>query len=363
MKLKKKYKKKLKIILIVLTSLFIIFILMLSIFLFNMRKVSNKSNIKEFVVEYGSTMNNILVNLKEEDLIRNVLLTKVLIKLENINIQAGTYELNQNMNTIKIINMLSSGKVTSKYEINITFKEGKNIRQYAELISETTNNTEEDVYNLLKDKEYINSLISKYWFLTDEIKNTAIYYPLEGYLFPETYRFKNKDVTVEETFETMLNQTNIILTKYKSEIENSNMTVHEFLTLASVVELEGLYDDDRAMIAGVFYNRLDAGDSLGSDVTTYYAVKKDMGLNPILTAIDIAYDSPYNTRLSSMAGKLPIGPISNPGEASIKAVIEPTDSDYYFFIANCKTGKTEFSKTFEEHIEKNNRIKASGCVY
>ena len=117
------------------------------------------------------------------------------------------------------------------------------------------------------------------------------------------------------------------------------------------------------MIAGVFYNRLESGDSLGSDVTTYYAVKKDMGLNPILTAMDIAYNSPYNTRLSSMAGKLPVGPISNPGEASIKAVIEPTDSNYYYFIANCKTGKTEFSKTFEEHLIKNERIKTSGCVY
>jgi len=363
MKRKKKIKKKFKIILIVLISIFIIFISMLSIFLFNMRKISNKSNVKEFVVAYGTTMNDILEDLKEEELIRNVLFSKVYVKLENISIQAGTYELNQNMNTIKIINILSTGKVTNKYEINITFKEGKNIRQYAKVISEATSNTEDDVFNLLKDKDYINSLISKYWFLTDEIKNTAIYYPLEGYLFPETYRFKNKDVTVEEIFETMLNQTNIILTKYKSEIEDSKMSVHEFLTLASIVELEGLYDDDRAMIAGVFYNRLETGDSLGSDVTTYYAVKKDMGLNPVLTAMDIAYNSPYNTRLSSMVGKLPIGPISNPGEVSIKAVIEPTDSNYYFFIANCKTGKTEFSRTFEEHLIKNERIKASGCVY
>ncbi|HOO67900.1 MAG TPA: endolytic transglycosylase MltG, partial [Bacilli bacterium] len=318
---------------------------------------------KEITIEYGMTVDDILSALKSNNLIRNELFTKLYIKLENLNLQAGIYEFNSNMSSIKIINMISNGDVTDKYQINLTFKEGENIVDYASVIAENTNNTEEDVYSLLDDSEYIDSLISEYWFLTDEIKDGDIYYPLEGYLFPETYRFNDVDVTIEEIFNTMLNQTNIILTKYKSEIESSDYTVHELLTLASIVELEGLYDDDRAMLAGVFYNRLNSGWSLGSDVTTYYAVQKDMGEYPILSAADIAYDSPYNTRLSSMAGKLPIGPIANPGEVSIKAVIEPTDSDYYYFIANCTTGETIFSKTNAEHVAAVAEVKALGCEF
>lgn len=359
MRLKKKY----RIILKVLVSLLILFLLLFCLFFFEMRKVSNNNTEKEISIEYGMTVDDILDLLYENKLIRNKLFSKVYIKLEQINMQAGLYSFDETMSSIKILNMISNGEITDKYQINLTFKEGKNIMQYVKAISENTNNTEEDVYNLLGNEEYIDSLISKYWFLTDDIKNEDIYYPLEGYLFPETYRFENVDVSVEEIFNSMLNQTNLILSKYKSEIEESNFTVHEFLTLASVIELEGLYDDDRAMIAGVFYNRLNDGWSLGSDVTTYYAVKKDMGEYPVLSAVDIAYDSPYNTRLNSMAGKLPIGPIGNPGEVSIKAVIEPIDSDYYYFIADCTTSKTIFSKTFAEHVAAVASVKASGCEF
>ena len=135
------------------------------------------------------------------------------------------------------------------------------------------------------------------------------------------------------------------------------------MTLASIVELEGKYDNDRSMIAGVFNNRLKSGQNLGSDVTTYYAVKKDMGSDPILWQSDIDFDSPYNTRLPKMAGKLPIGPISNPGESSINAVINPTNSNYYFFVADCKSGKTVFTTTYNEHIIAVNKIKNSGCAF
>ena len=119
------------------------------------------------------------------------------------------------------------------------------------------------------------------------------------------------------------------------------------MTLASIVELEGKYDNDRSMIAGVFNNRLKSGQNLGSDVTTYYAVKKDMGSDPVLWQSDIDFDSPY----------------SNPGESSINAVINPTNSNYYFFVADCKSGKTVFTTTYNEHIIAVNKIKNSGCAF
>ena len=277
--------------------------------------------------------------------------------------QAGVYDLSTSMNTKEILKSISMGKVTTKYNVNITFKEGKNIIWYAKEIAKKTNNTEDDVYNLLNDKEYIDSLISTYWFLTDDIKKDGIYYPLEGYLYPETYTFTDKDVSIKEIFAVMLNQTNIVLTKYKSDIEKKNLNIHEFMTLASIVELEGLYQDDRDEIAGVFYNRLKHGWSLGSDVTTYYAVKKDMGEFPILTWQDIQTNSPYNTRLSNMAGKLPIGPIGNASISSIRACINPKDTDNYYFVADCKTGKTVFTKNEVEHVRAVQKIKDSGCKF
>lgn len=354
---------KLKKITILLIVLIILINLGIGGFLFLMRKVDNKSTPVEITVSSGMSVNSILNLLEENNLIRNKLVAKVYVKLNKFNMQAGVYDLNSSMNTREIIKSIANGTVTNKYNISITFKEGKNIMQYAKVIADNTNNTVDDVYNLLKDEEYINEVVDKYWFLTDDIKNSELYYPLEGYLFPETYTFDSKDVSVKEIFNRMLDQMNTVLNKYKDEIEKKNLNVHEFLTLASVVELEGKYADDRATIAGVFYNRLKMGDSLGSDVTTYYAVKKDMGENPVLWQADIEFDSPYNTRLSKMSGKLPVGPISNAGESSIKACISPVDTDYYFFVADCSTGKTVFTKTYGEHVSAVEKIRSTGCEF
>lgn len=175
----------------------------------------------------------------------------------------------------KIINTLKKGGVNEN-EISITFKEGINIRNIAKLIKENTSNSEEDVYKILKDEKYLNSIIEKYWFLTNDIKNSKIYYSLEGYLFPDTYRFNNKDVSVEEIFNKMLDQMEKKLNKYKKQIEKSKYSIHELMTLASVVQSEGYNEEDFKNIASVFYNRLKTGIPLESCVTSYYGVKKDM---------------------------------------------------------------------------------------
>lgn len=351
------------VIIAVVVLILLLFNIGLGIFVFNMRKMDNKNTSVEVTINPGMSVDSILSLLEEEKLIRSKFFSKVYIKLGNYNMQAGIYDLNTSMNSIEIIKSIANGKITNKYNVTLVFREGKNIRQYVSEITSKTNNTEDDVYNLLNDEEYIDSLIEKYWFLTSDIKKEGIYYPLEGYLFPETYTFKDKNVTVKEIFASLLNQTDKILTKYKSSIEDKNLNIHEFITLASIVELEGMYDEDRREIAGVFYNRLSSGDRLGSDVTTYYAVKKDMGTNPVLLQSDIDFDSPYNTRLLKMAGKLPIGAIGNPGEASIEACINPKNTDNYYFVADCSTGSTVFTKTFEEHVMEVNRIKQSGCKF
>ena len=129
--------------------------------------------------------------------------------------------------------------------------------------------------------------------------------------------------------------------------------------MASIVELEGVNSADRVNVAGVFYNRLNSGMSLGSDVTTYYAVKKDFSTD--LTVSELNSCNGYNTRGTCVKG-LPVGPICNAGLSSISAAIEPEENDYYYFVAD-KNKKTYFSKDGVEHAETVARLKSEGLWF
>ena len=312
-------------------------------------------------IEEKTRTEGILDSLKKESLIRSKYAVALYMKLNGIKgLQAGKYEISQNMSAKDILNKISSGDVYDE-SIKITFNEGKNIRWIAETIAEKTNNKEEDVYALLKDEEYINSLIEKYWFLTDDIKNEKIYYPLEGYLYPDTYIFENKDVSVKTIFNIMLNKTDKVLQKYKTQIEQSGKSIHEILTVASIIELEGNDKDARFGISSVIYNRLRAKMSLGSDVTTYYAMQVDMGERNLYSS-EIKTENPYNTRGPNMSGKLPVGPIGNPSEESIDAALNPTDSNYLYFVAD-SNGKIYFSKNYVEHQKIIKDLQKQGLWY
>ena len=295
--------------------------------------------------------------LYENGLIRSKFIFKIYVKLNKVgSLKASIYELNKNMKLEEIIKVLEKGNGYNPDEIRITFKEGLNVRKIAKVIEENTKNTYDDVINLMNDDGYIDTLISKYWFLTDEVKNEKIYYPLEGYLFPETYAFLNKEVDVKTIIETMLDEMGENLSVYKEKIEKSKYSVHKLLTLASIVELEGASADDRASVAGVFYNRLNDGWSLGSDVTTYYYLKIDdfkqslNGNKNLLTC-----DNAYNTRCTSFIG-LPVGPISSPGLESLEGTINYREHNYYYFVADCK-GKTYLGKNSTEHYNIIQRLK------
>ena len=324
--------------------------------------VSKQIEEKEVQIPLGSGSSQIAKILKENNLIKSELVFKIYVKINKItNFQAGTYYLKESMDLKEITEMLQTGIMHDPNQITITYLEGKPMWYLASTIADKTNNTEEDVYAVLANEEYIDSLIQKYWFLTDEIKNEDIYYPLEGYLFPDTYSIANKDTTVEEIFEKMLDKMDEVLEEYKEEIEASDYTIHEILTLASIVETEGLNNTDRKNVASVFYNRLNLGMSLGSDVTTYYAIKVDMGDRDLYQNEIDAYN-PYNTRGPNMEGKLPVGPIASVGKESIEAAIEPNDTDYLFFVAD-KNGKLYFTTTNEEHVQVINELQNSGQWY
>lgn len=355
-------KRKVKIIPCLIAFLIlclIIVIVLISIYFINIGSVSNKSKKITFVVEENETFLTLSDNLKESNLIKSEFFYKLYVKLNKpTNLQKGVYILNQNQDVKSLIKTLSSGS-NDNDNITLTFKEGKNMRDYIKVITSATDIKESDILSKLKDNNYLDSLITKYWFLNADIKNKNIYYSLEGYLYPDTYEFK-RDASTEDIFKSMLDNTENKLNTYKTSLTNNKYSVHNLITLASIVELESV-GSDREGVAGVFYNRLNSNHTLGSDVTTYYGAKINMGDRDLYQNEIDAYNA-YNTRNSNMAGKLPVGPICNPSILSIKAVLNPKKSNYYFFVAD-KNKKVYYSKTYNEHLQTIQRLKSENLWY
>lgn len=352
-----------KVLLIVLSLVILVLIGITILSLVYLAPVDKKSDaIIEFKVNEGMSKNSIADSLEAKGLIKNALVFKIYIRLNlDKEFYAGTYNLSKNMSVNEIIGVLNSNQSIENETITVTFIEGKRLVDYVKKISTTFNFKEEDVLKLLNDEDYINRLIEQYWFITEDIKNEKIYYPLEGYLFADTYNFK-KDSTIEEVVNKMINTTGQKLDVFKDEIAVSKYKIHDLMTLSSIIELEGAGTNDRKGVGGVFYNRLNRNEPLGSDVTTYYGVKKNFDRD--LSVSNLKSCNGYNTRAESTCPiiGLPVGPISSPSLASITAAIEPEENDYLFFVAD-KTGKTYFSKTYGEHTSTVKKLKKDGLWY
>ena len=308
----------------------------------------------EVTIESGTNSTQIANILKNEDLIKSTMLFKIHLKIDNVgSLKASTYKFKKSMSLTEIIKILEQGVISNEGAIKITFKDGERITDYAEDISKAINVDYDTVIKKFKDKEYTKTLINDYWFLTDKVLQDGIYYPLEGYLAPETYYF-DADCDVEDIIKRLLDQREKDLEKYKESIKSDP---HYYITMASIVQLEGTNTENRKMIVGIFKNRLSSGMNMGSDVTTYYALQRSMKED--LSTDEFATTNPYNTRGGNMIGKMPIGPICNPNMSSIEASINPTDNDYLFFVAD-KHGNIFYTKSNKEHDQKVAEIKAKG---
>ena len=356
-------KNKIKLGLLGIFGIIVLATIFLIIWYFtSISHVSKNDEQVKITIPLGSGSSSIADILEQNDLIKSKTAFKIYVKLNKVSdFQAGTYYLKQSMNVKEITEMLKTGIMQDPNQLSITYLEGKNIRWIANKIAEITNNTEDDVIKLLENEEYINSLIDKYWFLTDQIKNDDIYYALEGYLFPDTYAIENKDAKIEDIFEKMLDRMEDILNEYKEQIENSKYNVHQILTIASIIETESMNEDGRKDVSSVIYNRLNKNMAIQSDVTTYYAVKVDMGERDLYQS-ELDKYNPYNTRGPNMEGKLPIGPISSISKNSIEAALNPNNTDYIFFVAD-KNGKLYFTKTVNEHNSIVSKLKSQGLWY
>ncbi len=325
---------------------------------------SDSKEMKEVTIPDGTSGAEVGQILYDNGLIKSSKFFKIYLRLFKIDgLKSGKYELSESMNIDEIIEVLQKGNNYNANEISITFPEGINMRQIAKIIEKETNNSADDVLKLVADEEYLKSLINEYWFITDDILDKNIYYPLEGYLFPDSYRFNNKDVSIKDIFAKLLDEMDKKLLVYKEDIDGGEYSVHELLTIASLAEKEvsASHKEDRKNVASVFYNRLAKGMSLGSDVTTRYSLKLDE-TRP-LTAKEYDSVNAYNTRSSALAGKLPAGPISTVSVSSIEAAIKPASAKYLYFISNIKTGETFFYENYNDFVNKKNALSSVNGGY
>ncbi len=252
-------------------------------------------------------------------------------------LKAGNFDLNTNMKLDDIINSLTVSQKSSN-TVRFTIPEGYELKQVAEKLA-NENIIDKDRFLELSGNK--SNFEEKYEFLTLLEDGQS----LEGFLFPSTYEIF-KDSTEEVVIEKMLSQfEKIYKIDIEPTIEDSDLDLNQIITLASMVEREAVVDKERAIMAGVLYNRLEINMPLQIDATVQYALgeRKER-----LLYKDLEIESPYNTYLYK---GLPPGPISSPGENSIIATMNPSDSDYFFYVLKGdNTGEHTFTKTFNEHI-------------
>jgi UPF0755 protein len=301
---------------------------------------------EEITVEIpiGSSSSAIGDILEENGLIKDSRIFRFYATFNNTtDFQAGEYTFTPSMTIEEIIASLQTGRVIAEAMHTITIPEGMTMDEIAEIYAKTMHFSKEDFLEVVNDPEYINQLIDSYpSILSEDILTEEIRTPLEGYLFAATYSFYEPEPSIESIVEEMLNKTVSVLESYMEEIENSDFTVHETLTFASLVENESGTEEQREMIAGVFYNRLNEGMQLQTDPTVLYALGEHR--DRVLFE-DLEVESPYNTYYIDA---LPIGPISNFAETSFMATLNPEESEFLYFLHD-GDGEIHYAETFEEH--------------
>lgn len=287
-----------------------------------------------FTISPGMSSRSIGSKLEKEGIINEGWAFEEYVKRENLaaKLQAGDYTLRPGAT---ISDLAETFLIARKDEVRITIPEGYRLTQIDELFAEKGLTSPGDIL-ALKDNNF-NFEITK-----DIPKGVD----LEGYLFPDTYFFETEKTSAKEILEKLIGTMNTKFTpEMLAEIKRQDKTLHEVLTVASLIERESFADDERPVISGIIWNRLDIGMTLGIDATIQYAVSDGWEQN--LTYDDLQIESPYNTR--TKAG-LPPGPICSPGIESIKAAIYPEETDYLYYLHDAN-GQIYYAATNSEHNE------------
>lgn len=296
-----------------------------------------------FSISQGQSVNQISHNLEEQGIIKNSFAFRAYVLLKGIQAEfkAGDYELPSIINMKRLAEILASGQPTKEWQL--TVPEGWSIKDIAFKLENLGQFQAEELFEATgigQPKNKFNFDISVYNFFADKPPTAN----LEGYLFPDTYRYFTY-ASIDDVVRKMLNNfDNKITPELRDEIKNQNKTIFDIITLASIIEREVKLDKDRAIVSGILWKRLDAGIALQADSTINYVTGKN---TPAVSAEDLQLDSLYNTY--KYPG-LPPGPICNPGLASIKAAIYPEQSNYWYFLTD-KDGNVHYAEDFEGHKE------------
>lgn len=307
----------------------------------------NKKNI-EIYVPQGTSLQQIGDNLADKKLVHSSQAFTHYVRAHNAtNILAGYYELNASMDMATLVeSLLAGGSDTPLYPTTVlTMTEGETIDSFANKVGKVKQFSKKEFLAKVNDSKFVNQLARQYpQLLKSDQDAKDMRYRLEGYLYPATYNYENYK-SVDELITAMVAKTNAEMLPYYQAINDTDMSVHQVLTVASLVQAEGVGDTDMRKIAGVFLNRLDIDMPIQSDVAVKYALHTNK-VN--LSVDDTMVDSPYN--LYRNAGYGP-GPFNNPSIQAIKAVLNPLDRDqkYLYFVANLKTGAITYTTNQSDH--------------
>ena len=309
----------------------------------------NTTNVREaeIKVEKGASTEDIAKAIHKEGLISNILWFRVQSRLLKYDgqYQAGTFSLNTTMDDQTIMETLTAQKMVESEAVRVTIPEGFNIMQIAARLEEAELVSKEAFLRAVNDRDYDYPFLEE---LPQGRKNK-----LEGYLFPDTYLF-SPDASAEAIVIKMLNRFQEITDQYKQELVGSPYSFDQIITIASIIEQEAKLDEERPMISGVIYNRIEDDMKLQMCSTVQYALEKRTAN---LSYDDLKVESPYNTY--KYPG-LPAGAICSPGEASIRAAFLPEENDYYFFVLkDLGDGSHSFNKTAQEHNTSKAKYKQS----
>ena len=306
----------------------------------------------------GANVQTIGSTLEKSGLIKHGVIFAFYAKYKNYSdLKSGYYNLQKSMSTEDIIHELQKGGTAEAQEpalANLTIPEGYTIDQIAQAVGQLQGDFKEPLtadafLAKVQDENFISQEVAKYPSLLESLptKESGVRYRLEGFLFPATYSIK-ESTTIESLIDEMLAAMDKTLAPHYSTIKSKNLTVNELLTIASLVEKEGAKTEDRKLIAGVFYNRLNLGMPLQSNIAILYAQGK-LGQKISLAddaGIDTSINSPYNVYTN--LGLMP-GPVDSPSLDAIESSINQTKSENLYFVADVTDGKVYYASNKEEH--------------
>lgn len=281
-----------------------------------------------FEVAPDKNFREVAANLEVNNYIKHRYAIRLLAKLQKKDtlVMAGEYEFSPSMNPQQILDAMVEGKMILR---TITLKEGVTLREIGPILEESGVTQKALFDQALQDPK-----------LLEELKVPASSF--EGYLFPETYRIQ-RNTPPRKVIQTLRNQLESRwLEEWNMRLLELQMTKHQVLTLASIIEKESGNAEEQPIVASVFHNRLNKGMRLQSDPTVIYGIRD---FNGNITKVDLQTATPYNTYI--IPG-LPPGPIASPGLSAIKAALYPAETNYFYFVGNGK-GKHIFSETLDEH--------------